>query len=369
MSLRHSNCARHISHVPSSSPLRRRPSPGPGAFLFLLGRKKNLLLSRKTLFLKLCWSGRCLPSLTPHTAHAVLICCCSRVSANCGARPSLPSIPCGARCVAPLPCAVASKEAIEILWFWGSPRAITHIGQGETVKWVWWDDRPHSIEGEGTGLTMFKGEGGWTETVARRGFSYTYKFDNPGTFNYHCHNHSEIMVGTVIVKPKYNIGGVKILWYDGVSLGGASAIIEEGDTVTWQWLDDLGHSLQDANGDPEFFPGKGGGGFPITESGFQYNKTYTKAGIYAYVCGQHITTMRGAIQVVPKGSTLPPLPEVLSSKAPTLPREGAGTPPPGVDSGDILISSKPNPSVAYPQTSWGAAWLVSLVLGLVLFMV
>lgn len=282
-------------------------------------------------------------------------------------RPS-PSHPSLMLCPAAVPCAVASKEAVEILWFWGSPRTITHVGQGETVKWVWWDDRPHSIEGEGAGLTMFTGKGGGRETVAGRGFEYTHTFNTPGTYNYHCHNHSEIMVGTVIVKPKYNLGGVKLPWYDGISLGGASAIIEEGDTVTWEWLDDLGHSLQDANGDPNFFPGKGGGGFPITESGFQYKKTYNTVGMYAYVCGQHITTMRGAIQVVPKGTTFPPVPSVLATKAPTLPTEGAGSPPSGLAGGDASTPPKGS-AVAYRRTSFGAAWLLTLVVGLVLFLV
>lgn len=40
-----------------------------------------------------------------------------------------------------------------------------------------------------------------------------------------------------------NFGGVTINWFLGVSFGGASAIIEEGDTVTWLWSDDLPHAL------------------------------------------------------------------------------------------------------------------------------
>lgn len=214
----------------------------------------------------------------------------------------------------PVVCAV--NPAVQILWFFGSPEAISHIGQGETVQWLWWDNLPHSVEGVGEAEGMFTGVGGGNTTIADKGFMYNYTFNFPGTYKYRCANHTTAMVGSVVVKAKYNFGGVMLPWYDGVSLGGASAIVRQGDTVRWQWTDSLGHSIIAAAGAPDIFTGPGANGSVITQYGFVYNKTLTKTGTYPYLCSVHGASMKGIIRVLPPTATVPPSPPLPGDFAP-----------------------------------------------------
>lgn len=246
------------------------------------------------------------------------------------------------------------NPAAQILWFFGSPEAVSHIGQGETVQWQWWDNLAHSVEGVGAAEGMFTGIGGGNVTVAGKGFLYNYTFNVPGTFKYRCANHTTAMIGTVMVKPKFNFGGVLLPWYDGVSIGGASAIVRQGDTVQWQWLDFLGHSLLTSGGAPEEFTGPGANGSIITQYGFVYNRTFTKTGSYPYVCSVHGASMKGIIRVLPSTATVPP--------SPPLPG------PPGPDPSEWLAAQQkrkapePRPYLLNKQTSLSGPQISVMVL-------
>jgi len=213
---------------------------------------------------------------------------------------------------------------------------VSHIGQGETVQWQWWDNLPHTVEGVGAAEGMFTGVGG-NVTVAGKGFLYNYTFNTPGTYKYRCANHTVAMVGTVMVKAKYNFG-----WYSdgtpGYPVGGASAIVRQGDTVQWQWLDYLGHSiLTTGSASPEPFTAAGANGSIITQYGFLYNKTFTKTGSYPFVCSVHGATMKGVIRVLPSSATVPPSP----------PLPGPPGPDPGVS--PTLGSRANNPTPPHPE--------------------
>lgn len=69
-----------------------------------------------------------------------------------------------------------------------SPKVI-YVTPGTTVTWVNDDIEPHDVTSD-TGLFSSKGAN-----------TFSYTFDNPGTYNYHCAYHSALgMVGTVIVQ-------------------------------------------------------------------------------------------------------------------------------------------------------------------------
>jgi len=85
------------------------------------------------------------------------------------------------------------------------------------------------------------------------------------------------------VKAKVNVGGVVLPWYFGVSLGGASAVVEEGDKVTWKWHDGAESQYpQGVGGSEGFFTGRGGTGTSVTEYGFTYSKVFNEAGKYCF---------------------------------------------------------------------------------------
>lgn len=65
---------------------------------------------------------------------------------------------------------------------------ILNINKGDTIIWTNQDSAPHQIAG-----------GDLNGPVMSKGQSYTFVFNNVGTFNYHCAIHPS-MTGTVIVK-------------------------------------------------------------------------------------------------------------------------------------------------------------------------
>ena len=72
------------------------------------------------------------------------------------------------------------------------PAEVT-IHPGDTVEWVFDDGGiPHDVSGEGDLEGVLQSE------LLSTG-SYTYTFDEAGTFTYHCTPHP-MMVGTVVVE-------------------------------------------------------------------------------------------------------------------------------------------------------------------------
>ena len=86
-----------------------------------------------------------------------------------------------------------AMQVINIQNFSFSPAELS-VEAGTTVKWTNNDSAPHQISGTGFGSQSLG-----------QGESYTFTFDQAGTFDYHCAIHPS-MTGKVIVAP--GTGGV-----------------------------------------------------------------------------------------------------------------------------------------------------------------
>jgi plastocyanin len=60
-------------------------------------------------------------------------------------------------------------------WKVGTNKTVK-IKKGGSVKWVWSDKAPHNVMGPG-----FK-----SKTIAKKGFSFTHKFNKKGSFKITC---------------------------------------------------------------------------------------------------------------------------------------------------------------------------------------
>ena len=80
-------------------------------------------------------------------------------------------------------------------------------------------------------------------------------------------------------------------WFMGVSQTAASAVIDEGDTVTWTWTDNLTHTVTSDGGGSETFDSGN-----ITGNGQTYSHIFTEVGETSYHCSLH-AMMQGTITV------------------------------------------------------------------------
>lgn len=74
--------------------------------------------------------------------------------------------------------------------YYSPPKAVVVIGVNNTVKWVNNDAVPHTVTSD---------SGAFSSGNMNPGASWIFKFNAPGTYNYHCSYHFW-MHGTVIVK-------------------------------------------------------------------------------------------------------------------------------------------------------------------------
>jgi amicyanin len=89
---------------------------------------------------------------------------------------------------------LASGNAVTIQNFAFNPQTIT-ISVGETVTWTNQDSAPHSVMDD-PGLPDVSG---LSSAVLSKGGSYSFTFDQAGTWNYYCSIHPS-MKGTVVVQ-------------------------------------------------------------------------------------------------------------------------------------------------------------------------
>jgi plastocyanin len=83
----------------------------------------------------------------------------------------------------------AGEAVISIHEFMFSPTAMT-VPAGTTVRWKNLDGEPHTVRGVDA---TFKSD------ALDQNDSFTFKFDQPGTYRYVCSIHPQ-MVGTIVVK-------------------------------------------------------------------------------------------------------------------------------------------------------------------------
>jgi plastocyanin len=93
-----------------------------------------------------------------------------------------------------------------------SGTSTTTVHVGDTVSWVWEGDLSHGTSsgtctgGGGGGYGGYGGggcaaSGTFASNVHKAPYSYSYKFEHEGTFNYFCDVHQDAMKGRVIVSP------------------------------------------------------------------------------------------------------------------------------------------------------------------------
>jgi plastocyanin len=93
------------------------------------------------------------------------------------------------------PIQLPEGSTVTIQNFAFTPASVT-IPKGTTVTWVNQDTTNHQILNDATGTI---GQGAlFSSNSLTKGTGYSFKFDNPGTYPYHCSIHPQ-MKGTVIV--------------------------------------------------------------------------------------------------------------------------------------------------------------------------
>lgn len=96
--------------------------------------------------------------------------------------------------------AAGEVHRVEVVDNGYAPARIT-VSVGDTVRWVWTGDNPHSVSAVTAGFNSHPGCSVATPGVCgRRGETFTYTFERPGEFSYTCRVHLSGMVGTVVVR-------------------------------------------------------------------------------------------------------------------------------------------------------------------------
>lgn len=209
------------------------------------------------------------------------------------------------------------------------PASVT-VGPGTTITWRNVDDRPHTVTDRA---------GSFDSGIFDTGGTYTRTFETPGTFQYFCTLHPD-MVGTVSVTgadgsappppapappptappppppPPATPGSVSI--FDN-GYAPATLTVSEGTTVTWTNTGAAPHTATDRSG-------RFDSGFMMT--GDTFSQTFTAAGTYEYFCTIH-PEMVATIAVTGAGGGTPP-PPPPADPAPS-PRPSAAPAPGGIE--------------------------------------
>jgi plastocyanin len=92
-------------------------------------------------------------------------------------------------------------------------------------------------------------------------------------------------------RPATPVGGVVPITYQGISIAPATITVKAGTTLKWTNLDATLHNMAITSGPVKFSS-------PAFNKGGTYKATFTKPGVYHYLCTFHPATMRGTITVV-----------------------------------------------------------------------
>lgn len=223
----------------------------------------------------------------------------------------------------PDPPAAPTRGDVDIVNRVYRPAAIT-VQAGSEVTWTNSDDRAHTVTQRG---------GGFDSGIFDTGGSWSRVFANPGTFEYLCTLHPD-MVGTVVVTgsggspdpeepppppdpvppvapappPAVAPGDVGIA---DNSFSPASLTVPAGSTVTWSNGGSLPHTVTAAGA---FDSG-------ILMSGDTFRRTFASPGTFEYVCSLH-PEMKGVVVVTGGGGSGPgegPGQDAGAAPSPSLP--------------------------------------------------
>src|SRR5262245_17932846 len=87
------------------------------------------------------------------------------------------------------PAKAQETASVEIVDFGFVQNSIT-IAPGTTVTWTNTGQAPHTVTAD---------SGAWTSDTLQNGDTFSWTFDKPGTFTYHCEVHPAKMTGTIVV--------------------------------------------------------------------------------------------------------------------------------------------------------------------------
>jgi plastocyanin len=90
--------------------------------------------------------------------------------------------------------------------------------------------------------------------------------------------------------PATPVGGVVPVTYEGISITPAKITVKAGATLKWTNLDATLHNVAITSGPVRFSS-------PTFNKGGSYKATFTKPGVYHYLCTFHPATMTGTITV------------------------------------------------------------------------
>ncbi len=235
------------------------------------------------------------------------------------------------------------------------PASVT-VSPGTTITWRNIDDRPHTVTDRA---------GSFDSGIFDTGGTYTRTFDTPGTFQYFCTLHPD-MVGTVSVTgadggappppdptppptttppppppPPATPGSVSI--FDN-GYTPAALSIAEGSTVTWTNTGAAPHTATDRSG-------RFDSGFLMT--GDTFSQTFTTAGTYEYFCTIHPEMVATITVTGSAGQPPPPPPPPPPPTDPAPPPPVTVSPAPG---GIEIVDNAFRPATRQVSVGTTLAW-------------
>lgn len=195
------------------------------------------------------------------------------------------------------------EETVQISLAGGfSPQTLT-IRTGTTVVWKSGEAGDYPVVDENHQVVAM--DGSFASPQITWGSSWSHRFLKPGTFEYHCANHSHETATLVVEGPpiKEDQGPKEVRMVepdpndkDSYAFDPADVTVETGTTVIWRNTGAQDHTATDDDG--AFDSG-------TVEPGGKWDFTFKKPGVYNYICEPH-PWMKGVIRVADPGEAPPP---------------------------------------------------------------
>lgn len=245
----------------------------------------------------------------------------------------------------PSPIAHPTGAVHEIEWSTESVNITLDVYPGDTVTWIWADDRPHSVtsppmfgynetqqlvdrNASDTGDLFdapvdFPGAT-FSESFASAPFNFSFVFTRIGSFEFDCRLHST-MRGVINVVPS----GVEhnVMWKVEDGSTNATIDVQLGDTVTWIWNDTAQHSVTSppwASEPPEergmlFNDPPSNGQFDgLVSSPYRFSFVFRASGTFHVDCRFHASMVTTVTVPAPSPTNAPsPFPTISPTPSPT----------------------------------------------------
>jgi plastocyanin len=187
-----------------------------------------------------------------------------------------------AQAAPPAPPAAATGPSVTIDNFAFDPADLT-VAAGTTVTW--------NHAQSGVPHTTTSDTGVWDSGRLDTGGTFSFTFNSPGDFAYHCEVHPARMKAVVHVTGGTVAAPQQILKITELAFTPAEFTIQQGASVTW--LNAMDGTLHTTTSDT----GVWNSGVLSTSQSFTF--TFTSLGDFAYHCEIHPMRMKGVVHVVP----------------------------------------------------------------------